>query len=84
MSRNPDPILPTLEGLRKLPAQPTRLPLDLHPVRIAAAITKMHVKSIYRLMRAGKVRCFGRRGCYRVSVSDLLPVVEFGGREKPE
>jgi hypothetical protein len=76
MSRTPDPILPTIGGLKSLHVQPARLPMDLQPIRFAACIVKMHPKTIYRLIRAGKVRCFGHRGCYRVSLSDLLPVVE--------
>jgi hypothetical protein len=71
-----------LQALKSMPSQPQRLPLDLHPVPIAAAIAKMHVKSVYRLIRAGKIRCFGRRGSYRVSVSDLLPVVEPGTQNR--
>jgi hypothetical protein len=82
MSRTPDPILPTLSGLKRFaPAQPG-LPPDLHPVQEAALMVRMHPKSIYRLIADRKIRYFGRRGCYRVSLSDLLPVVEPNSQER--
>ena len=78
MGQEPREILPTLSSVKKC----LELPWDLYRVGYAAVLAGMHPKSIYRLVNAGRVRCFGRRGAYRISLSDLLPEVEPGSHKK--
>ena len=52
----------------------------LMKVRQAAYFSGLHTGTIYRLAREGKIRTFGRRGAYRVSLQDLLPEIERKGQ----
>jgi hypothetical protein len=59
------------------------IPSDLVSVKEGARIAKKTERTIWRDIRSGKLRAWGTRRCYRISVSDLLaPVVVRGkGRE---
>jgi hypothetical protein len=61
------------EALRvaRTPAPATR-PCDLYSVAEAAAMARMDKRSVWRLIRTGKLRAYGWRGALRVSIDDLL------------
>jgi hypothetical protein len=42
----------------------------------AAAVCDLHPDVIWRWIRSGRVRAFGRPGSYRVCIQDLMPPVE--------
>jgi excisionase family DNA binding protein len=42
----------------------------------AARIAKIHEQTIYRWIADGIIQGYGRRMCYRVSLSELLPPIE--------
>jgi len=55
------------------------IPSDLVSVKEGARIAKKTERTIWRDIRSGKLRAWGTRRCYRISVSDLLaPVVVRG------
>jgi hypothetical protein len=57
------------------------VPSDLVSVKEGAKIANKTERTIWRDIRSGKLRAWGTRRCYRVSVSDLLaPVAVRGGR----
>jgi Helix-turn-helix domain len=47
-------------------------PADLCSVRDAAVRARMSEFTVWKLIRQGKLRAFGRPGALRVSVDDLL------------
>lgn len=49
------------------------LPKDLVSVKRGAAIAQKSERTIWRDIRKGKLRGWGTRRCYLVSLSDLLP-----------
>jgi hypothetical protein len=47
---------------------------------VGASIAKKTERTIWRDIRSGKLRAWGTRRCYRISVSELLaPVAVRGG-----
>jgi hypothetical protein len=48
-------------------------PTDLVPVAEAAMRAHLNPFTVWKLIRLGKVRAYGRPGSLRVSVTDLLP-----------
>jgi hypothetical protein len=48
-------------------------PTDLCSVSEAAVRTSLNKFTIWKWIRAGSVKAYGRSGCLRVSVADLLP-----------
>ena len=59
------------------------VPSDLISVKEGARIARKTERTIWRDIRSGKLRAWGTRRCYRISVSELLaPVaVRRGGNE---
>jgi hypothetical protein len=56
------------------------VPSDLVSVKEGASIAKKTERTIWRDIRSGKLRAWGTRRCYRISVSELLaPVAVRGG-----
>jgi len=56
------------------------VPGDLVTVKEGARIARKTERTIWRDIRAGKLRAWGTRRCYRISVSELLaPVAVRGG-----
>ncbi len=52
------------------------LPRDLVSITDAAQASGLNVRTIWRKIREGKLRAFGTRKCYRISLGELLaPVV---------
>jgi hypothetical protein len=51
-------------------------PTDLLTVQDAALVVRMHPGAIWRLIRQGKLRAYGRPRALRVSLADLLPVYD--------
>jgi hypothetical protein len=51
------------------------IPSDLASVPAASKITGIRDRTIWRWVRAGKVKAWGPRRCYRVSISELLTPV---------
>jgi excisionase family DNA binding protein len=51
---------------------PARLPRDLYPVAEAARVAGCHPRTIYRAIRRGDVRAYGRPRCWRVSLAEVL------------
>lgn len=52
------------------------IPSDLVSVKEGAMIANKTERTIWRDIRSGKLRAWGTRRCYRISVSELLaPVV---------
>ena len=56
-------------------------PADLCSVREAALRARMNEFTIWKLIRQGKLRAYGRPGALRVSLDDLLP--EYTPKGKP-
>ena len=48
-------------------------PTDLVPVSEAAVRARLNPFTIWKLIRNGTVRAYGRRGSLRVSLAELLP-----------
>jgi len=56
------------------------VPSDLVSVKEGARIAEKTERTIWRDIRSGKLRAWGTRRCYRISVSELLaPVAVRGG-----
>jgi len=56
------------------------VPSDLVSVKEGARIAGKTERTIWRDIRSGKLRAWGTRRCYRISVSELLaPVAVRGG-----
>ena len=56
------------------------VPSDLVSVKEGARIARKTERTIWRDIRSGRLRAWGTRRCYRISVSDLLaPVTIRGG-----
>jgi hypothetical protein len=56
------------------------VPSDLVSVKEGARIANKTERTIWRDIRSGKLRAWGTRRCYRISVSELLaPVAVRGG-----
>ena len=56
------------------------VPSDLISVKEGARIARKTERTIWRDIRSGKLRAWGTRRCYLISVSDLLaPVTIRGG-----
>ncbi|MGA3099860.1 MAG: helix-turn-helix domain-containing protein [Bryobacteraceae bacterium] len=56
------------------------VPSDLVSVKEGARIARKTERTIWRDIRSGKLRAWGTRRCYRISVSELLaPVAVRGG-----
>jgi len=56
------------------------VPSDLVTVKEGARIARKTERTIWRDIRTGKLRAWGTRRCYRISVSELLsPVAVRGG-----
>jgi hypothetical protein len=59
------------------------IPSDLVSVREGARIADMTERTIWRQIRTGKLRAWGTRRRYRISVSELLaPVAVRGGGDE--
>ena len=59
------------------------VPSDLVSVKEGARIANKTERTIWRDIRSGKLRAWGTRRCYRISVSELLaPVAVRGGRNE--
>ena len=56
-------------------------PADLCSVRDAAMRARMNEYTLWRLIREGKLRAYGRRGALRVSLDDLLSPHEPKGNQ---
>ena len=56
------------------------IPSDLVSVKEGAGIARKTERTIWRDIRSGKLRAWGTRRCYRISVSDLLAPVAVRGR----
>lgn len=63
---------------------PTEVPpiLRLTSVRRAASVTGLHPHTIYRWIRAGRIRAWGVQNSYRVDPAELLPPVQPGQRRR--
>jgi hypothetical protein len=48
------------------------IPLDLVSIPQAAFMAGLHPNSLYRMIRRGNLRAFGRRGFLRISLRELL------------
>ena len=48
-------------------------PSDLCPVTEAAVRTRISPFTIWKWIREGRIKAYGRHKCLRVSVADLLP-----------
>jgi excisionase family DNA binding protein len=57
------------------PDKTVRLSDSFHSVATAATLLRLNPASIYKWIRNGEIPAFGRRGCYRVRIEDLLPPV---------
>ena len=56
------------------------VPSDLVSVKEGARIARKTERTIWRDIRSGRLRAWGTRRCYRISVSELLaPVAVRGG-----
>ena len=56
------------------------VPSDLVSVKEGSKIARKTERTIWRDIRSGKLRAWGTRRCYRISVSELLaPVTIRGG-----
>jgi len=56
------------------------VPSDLVSVKEGATIAGKTERTVWRDIRSGKLRAWGTRRCYRISVSELLaPVAVRGG-----
>ena len=55
------------------------IPSDLVSVAEAAEISGMTCRTVWRKIRAGQLRAWGLRRCYRVSLSELLAPVAVRG-----
>jgi hypothetical protein len=55
------------------------IPSDLVSVKEGARIAKKTERTVWRDIRTGKLRAWGTRRCYRVSVSELLAPVPVRG-----
>lgn len=71
MSRPVNPILPNVRDL-------SRVPSDLVSVPQAALMARVSPRTIWKLIRTGRIPAWGPPKCYRVSISQLLPRVEPG------
>jgi hypothetical protein len=56
-------------------------PFDLCSVREAALRARMNEFTVWKLIRQGKLKAYGRPGALRVSVDDLLPLHEPKGKK---
>jgi len=56
------------------------IPSDLVSVKEGAGIGRKTERTIWRDIRSGKLRAWGTRRCYRISVSDLLAPVAVRGK----
>jgi hypothetical protein len=52
------------------------IPSDVVSIPTASKITGIRERTIWMWIRNGKVKAWGRRRCYRVSISDLLAPVQ--------
>jgi hypothetical protein len=57
-------------------------PTDLCSVRDAAALSRMNEFTIWKLVREGKLKAYGRRGALRISVDELLAPYEYEPKRK--
>jgi excisionase family DNA binding protein len=55
---------------------PVPVPVNLVTVREAAIIARVNERTIWRMIRLGRIPAWGTRRCYRVSVIHLLPEVK--------
>ena len=55
------------------------VPSDLVSVKEGARIARKTERTIWRDIRTGKLRAWGTRRCYRISVSELLAPVAVRG-----
>ncbi len=69
------------EVRRAATPQRAALPLDLAPVREAAAAFQINPFTVWKLIRQGKLRAYGRAGSIRVSLADLMP--EYAPHKRP-
>ena len=56
------------------------VPSDLISVKEGARIARKTERTIWRDIRSGKLRAWGTRRCYRISVSELLAPVAVRGK----
>jgi excisionase family DNA binding protein len=57
----------------------TSLPSDLVSVPEASKVTGIRQRTIWKQIREGRLRAWGPRRCYRISISELLaPVIARG------
>lgn len=56
---------------------------NLVSVREGAMLCGLHPDTVRKWIRMRKIRAFGRRGCYRVTLDDLLPQVGTDESERP-
>jgi excisionase family DNA binding protein len=56
------------------------IPSDLVSVAEAAEISGMTCPTVWRKIRAGQLRAWGVRRCYRISLSELLAPVAVRGQ----
>lgn len=49
---------------------------QLAPINAAAALAEVHEDTLRRWIREGRIRAWGMRGCYRVNLGDLMPLVQ--------
>lgn len=66
-------LAPPLRSLTATLAVPQPLPTDLVSVRDGSRLTGLSDYRIRRWMWDGKISLWGRPGCLRVSLSDLMP-----------
>jgi hypothetical protein len=58
------------------------IPSDLVSVKEGARIARKRENTIWRDIRTGKLRAWGTRRCYRISVSELLAPVRQASRKQ--
>jgi hypothetical protein len=65
----------TIMGMKEagIPLRRANRPSDLCSISEAALRTRLNPFTIWRWIREGKISAYGRPGCLRVSVADLLP-----------
>jgi hypothetical protein len=56
-------------------------PADLCPVAEAAVRAHLNAFTVWRWIREGRIKAYGRPGCLRVSLADLLPEYDPQGRQ---
>jgi hypothetical protein len=67
-----------MKGAYLVEVVPT-IPNDLVSVKAGAKFAMKTERTIWRDIRSGKLRAWGTRRCYRISVSDLLAPVAVRG-----